>query len=612
MKKKQLSRIVTERMLAAITGTFTALMVIILIFLISYEKRSVESLLRFGLENVEKDATYREERNHRLYRMPSESEEYDAIIKENGTGYLNSPELAEYLIFRKGTGTYSERNIVSPEGVIMASSEPRNVGFDLHSDPRLSEFLCLLDGSTDFYFQNLGTSPINGTQMIYFGARMPQYGGFILNGQNREDYGRERESDLASSNIYGKIGRTGYFLLINKDNKIVCSPGGIHNGEILTLSGRTDKAARSGKIIKEDVFGVPSYVRVLPDTDDYIVATYPLSEAWAPLIAEILVLLTVYAVVFTILFILINRLITRHVIRGVVSLDNSLSKITDGDLEEKADFRDSLEFDELSDGINYMVDRMKGLIKDAEERINAELALAASIQTSFLPREFPDRDEFGLFASMIPAKEVGGDFYDFFFIDRDHLALVIGDVSGKGIPAALFMVMVKDKLRHSVLKYGTDVAAAAREVNAQLCRENDAMFFVTVWLGVFTVSTGHTDYVDAGHNYPAIYRSGEKFTLEDDVHCLPLAALEEAVFEAGSFELFPGDILFLYTDGVTEANDPGGKLFGENRMLEALNEDASLPPEAIDAAVRASVAEFSGDAPQYDDTTTLVFRYRSV
>ena len=250
---------------------------------------------------------------------------------------------------------------------------------------------------------------------------------------------------------------------------------------------------------------------------------------------------------------------------------------------------------------------------EAEERIDKELALASQIQTSFLPRKFPpfpERDEFELYASMTPAKEVGGDFYDFFFVDEDHLALVMADVSGKGIPAAMFMADAKNKIQSAVMKYGTDVAAAIREVNLELLKENDAGFFVTVWLGVITVSTGHTDYVDAGHEYPAIYRTGGSFTAKEDVHCAPVAARKKSKFEAGSIELKAGDILFLYTDGVTEANNSEGEMFRRSRMLEALNRSVNLPVEEIDSAVRKAVAEFALDAPQFDDTTMLVFKFK--
>ncbi|MCR5237222.1 MAG: PP2C family protein-serine/threonine phosphatase [Lachnospiraceae bacterium] len=258
---------------------------------------------------------------------------------------------------------------------------------------------------------------------------------------------------------------------------------------------------------------------------------------------------------------------------------------------------------------------MDELLQQQSERIYTELKQAAKIQASFLPHifpPFPDRNEFELFASMVPAKNVGGDFYDYFFVDNDHLALVMADVSGKGIPAAMFMADTKNKIRSAVRKHGSDVAAAVREANIELCDGNDEGLFVTVWLGVLTVSTGHMDYVDAGHEYPAISRNGGEFVAEEDVHCAPVAARKKTKFEAGDFDLKAGDILYLYTDGVTEANNSAGEMFRRGRMLEVLNRSVNSTVEDIDSAIRGALAEFVQDEPQFDDTTMMVFRYKGL
>ncbi len=354
------------------------------------------------------------------------------------------------------------------------------------------------------------------------------------------------------------------------------------------------------------------YTAALTEESLCIIGCYPFKEARSAGLIDILMVLVMNVVIAVFIYKALSRLLQHEVVGGVESINGSLSKITDGDLDERADFRESLEFNELSDGINFTVDRLKELIKEAEERIDAELALAAKIQTSFIPHKFPafpNRDEFDLYAAMVPAKEVGGDFYDYFLIDDDHLALAMADVSGKGIPAAMFMVMAKDKIHHFAMKYCTDVSAAITDVNLELLKENDAGLFVTVWLGVVTLSTGHVDYVDAGHEYPAICRAGGKFATIENEHSGPVAALKKMKFDAGSFDLNPGDILYLYTDGVTEANDPDGEMFRADRMVDALNTDTGAPFEEIDAAVRKAIADFVRDAPQFDDTTTLVFRF---
>ncbi|MCR4656006.1 MAG: serine/threonine-protein phosphatase [Lachnospiraceae bacterium] len=188
----------------------------------------------------------------------------------------------------------------------------------------------------------------------------------------------------------------------------------------------------------------------------------------------------------------------------------------------------------------------------------------------------------------------------------------MADVSGKGIPAAMFMVMAKTMLRQCVFKYKTDVARAMEEASTELSRDNDEMMFVTIWLGVVDLTTGHVDYVNAGHEYPAVCSGQDGFKVYNGVHGPFAAAVGGIKYKAGSFKLSPGDILFQYTDGITEATDADENMFREERMLEALNKYTSASVEEIDAAVRASIADFVKDAPQFDDMTTLVFRYKGV
>ncbi len=611
MKKKHLSRIVIERILMTLAGVFLLLMAVTVISVCQDARIRTDELLKNGLQGLKSDVTYKNENNH-LSAAEQAAGYTDSSITEKGTEFLYSREYFSDMMSFVDLLPVSELNIIDQNGIITVSSTPENVGFDMHSDPEAAEFLCLLDGKTESFFRDFAISPMNGTRMKYVGVPIPAYGGFALEGQSEEEYASELEGLHSTQIRYDEIGTTGYYLLINKEGRIVSSPKDIYTGETFILSDGIKEAAESGRVIKKDIFGGISYVSVAESAGDYILAVYPFSEAWETWNAAIAMLVLIYVLVFLILFFLINRLMKRHVVAGVYSLNGSLGRITEGDLEEKADYRDSVEFDELSDGINYTVDWLKKLIKEAEERIDRELALAAKIQTSFLPHDVPDRNEFELYSRMEPAKEVGGDFYDYFLIDHDHLALVMADVSGKGIPAALFMVMAKDKLKNSVLKHGTDVAEAVREANVELCRENDAGLFVTVWLGVLTLSTGHMEYVDAGHEYPAISRNGGEFAAEEDVHSAPVAARKKTKFEAGSFEMDPGDILFLYTDGVTEANDTNGEMFRRSRMLEALNKDRSASAKSIDDRVRSAIRDFVKDAPQFDDTTTLVFRYKKI
>lgn len=602
--KKHLSRIVSDRLLVTILMAFLGLMTVTVIVSGIYEKRTLDHLIKTSLKNTDSIALNRNDMDIRE-NAGNTAQHFDQSYKK-GTEFINEfLEFAEY-------SNESERNIIDRDGVIVLSSRPENVGFDMYSDPDTARIIEEIRNSSDTYVHSYIVSPISSAPMKYCGTFLPSYGGYFLEGYTKEAYDELKHFYFTSQIRYDNIGRSGYFLLLHRDGRIESSSYGKYDGETLTLKEDIMELPETGRIGKADFFGTESYVAMLQDEEELIVAVYPVKDVWMDWKISISIMLLLYSVVFAVLFLATRVLIADTVVKGVYSLNGSLKSITAGNLEERADFRDSVEFDELSDGINFMVDRMKGLIKEAEEQIDAELALAARIQTAFLPHvfpAFPERDEFDLYAAMIPAKEVGGDFYDFFLVDDDHLALVMGDVSGKGIPAALFMVNAKDKIRYSVTKHGSDVAEAIREVNLELMKENDAQLFVTVWLGVVTISTGHLDYVNAGHEYPALSRGGTAFTVPDDVHSVPVAARKKAKFEAGSIELGSGDILYLYTDGVTEANNPQEEMFQRSRMLDALNRDRNASLQEIDSNVKAAIAEFVRDAPQFDDTTTLCFKY---
>lgn len=262
--------------------------------------------------------------------------------------------------------------------------------------------------------------------------------------------------------------------------------------------------------------------------------------------------------------------------------------------------------------------RTHGLLKKQEEdnrekeRIGAELNVATQIQASMLPcvfPAFPQYEEFDIYASMDPAKEVGGDFYDFFLVDADHLALVMADVSGKGVPAALFMMITKTLLKNAA-QSGLSPAAALETVNNQLLENNEAGMFVTVWMGVYEISTGKLKAANAGHEYPAIKRAGGSFTLYQDKHGFVMAGMEDMKYREYELTLNAGDTLFLYTDGVAEATDAENQLYGTDRMLDALNRMESASSAELLLGVRTDIDRFVGDAMQFDDITMMAFQVR--
>lgn len=262
--------------------------------------------------------------------------------------------------------------------------------------------------------------------------------------------------------------------------------------------------------------------------------------------------------------------------------------------------------------------RTHGLLKKQEEdnrekeRIGAELNVATQIQASMLPcifPAFPEYEAFDIYATMNPAKEVGGDFYDFFLVDEDHLALVMADVSGKGVPAALFMMITKTLLKNTA-QTGLTPGPVMEAVNNQLLENNEAGMFVTVWLGIYEISTGRLTAANAGHEYPALKRADGKFTLFQDKHGFVMAGMEDVKYREYELELHAGDVLFVYTDGVAEATDAGNQLYGTNRMLDALNRNGNADPKELLFEVRADIDRFVGDAMQFDDITMLALKIR--
>lgn len=240
-----------------------------------------------------------------------------------------------------------------------------------------------------------------------------------------------------------------------------------------------------------------------------------------------------------------------------------------------------------------------------------ELDLAAEIQESMLPgalSAFPDRPEFDLCASMDPAREVGGDFYDFFMIDDDHLALLIADVSDKGVPAALIMMSAKILLHYRARQGGTP-AQIMMDVNDELCEKNESGMFVTAWMGILDVRDGTLTCTNAGHEKPAVKRGGGAFRLFQDEHDLPLGFMPGMPYRDYTLQFSPGDSIFVYTDGVPEANDPSGELYGFKRLESVLNRLDDPSPQRVLEAVRADVDGFVGTAEQFDDLTMLCMRY---
>ena len=317
----------------------------------------------------------------------------------------------------------------------------------------------------------------------------------------------------------------------------------------------------------------------------------------------------------------VGAYLSDQLIKPIEKITNEASRFAKENVTAQKKLTDTIRSNDEIGVLAHSIDRMEEQITSyvehlttvtaEKERISTELNVAKQIQADMLPSvfpAFPDHDDFDIFATMTPAKEVGGDFYDFFLVDDDHLAMVMADVSGKGVPAALFMVITKTLIKNRA-QMGDSPAEILYHVNNQLCDGNESDMFVTVWLAILELSTGKGIAANAGHEHPVLCRKGGRYELVVYRHSMAVAAMSDIPFKEHGFELHPGDRLFVYTDGVPEATNINNELFGTDRMLEVLNRDPEAAPEEQLKAVRQSVDDFVGEAPQFDDMTMLGFCY---
>lgn len=303
----------------------------------------------------------------------------------------------------------------------------------------------------------------------------------------------------------------------------------------------------------------------------------------------------------------------------IMKLARFTQSITDTGVFEhqRIELKTGDEIEMLSDSVNYMLEKLEDYIENLsrvtaeKERIGAELDIATRIQASILPcifPAFPDRREFNIFAAMTPAKEVGGDFYDFFMIDERHIAIVVADVSGKGVPAALFMVIGKTLIKdHS--QSDRELGKLFADVNNLLCESNSEDLFITAFEGVLDLVTGEFNYVNAGHEMPFLLQDG-RFEAVRIKPGFVLAGIENMQYKAGTIMLHPGDKIFQYTDGVTEATNRENELFGMDRLSDSLNRVKDKAPKEIIESVKCDIDAFVGETPQFDDITMLCLDYR--
>ena len=351
------------------------------------------------------------------------------------------------------------------------------------------------------------------------------------------------------------------------------------------------------------------YVKTL-DNGMILIVNIPKHELFAILYKHVLVLFIGLMLISLTISALLYHVLKRYIDRPIDKLIQIANQIREGNLDTKIKIEKPEEFAKLAMTYSKMTEEIKNITKE-RERIESELSLAKAIQASTLPNvfpPFPDNTEFDIYAGMEPAKEVGGDFYDFYFIDKTHLMFLIADVSGKGVPAALFMMTAKT-LINNIAQLGYSPQEMIKIINDKICSNNKHDFFVTALFGIVDINTGHLTFINCGHNPPLIKRadnSAEYLKLDSNI---VMGIFGEVDFTVNEFNLNSGDTIIMYTDGITEAMNQEEELYGEERLLNIIKLNDSNDIKYLQNSIKENVREFTNNFPQSDDMTMLTFKY---
>ena len=436
---------------------------------------------------------------------------------------------------------------------------------------------------------------------------------FVQIGFYPDYFEKQLEEQILSIAQYRHIGQKGFVVICNPEGEIINDTLG-NVGTNISAFGDKNVKANQKEVFIATIGDEPCFCMYSKVNDFVILVSMTEEEVFFTKQASVYMLAFMETIVFAIFFATIFVLVKVLVVKNIRKINSSLSQITDGDLNVTVDVRDNEEFASLSDDINSTVTTLKHYIDEAAARFDKDLEIAKQIQHSALPSVFPpypNRKDFSIFASMDAAKEVGGDFYDFYLVDENHLAFVVADVSGKGIPGAMFMMTSKTLIK-SFAESGLPVHEVLTNVNTQLCVNNEAGMFVTAWMGILDLKTGLIKFANAGHNPPLVkHKNGTYEYLKGKVNFV-LAGMDMVKYKEQELQLQPGDKIYLYTDGVTEAHNSQNELFGEERLLESLNSTKGMSVEEICKKVKKDVDAFVSDAEQFDDITMLCVRLNEI
>lgn len=512
-----------------------------------------------------------------------------------------------------------EINVVAEDGLILHSTDASLPGvFNMNSTEQSKAFMVLSQGEGSLV-QEYGPIGNDGTTMRKYAGVALANGGYIQVGYSTEQFHDMLDTFVVDVTKNRHVSTNGFIAVCDENLNLVTETArnGAHISTIGIVpntemnNGEAAKVLCEAEIVNAENGYREAYVYVFTFVEGYcIIAAMPKTDVMFMRDASLYTSVFMQVLIFASLFIVIYILIKRVIINNLKKVNSTLAQITNGNLNVTVDVRDNEEFASLSDDINSTVSTLKHYIDEAAARFDKDLEIAKTIQHSALPSVFPpypDRKDFSIFASMDAAKEVGGDFYDFYLLDEKHLAFVIADVSGKGIPGAMFMMTAKTLLK-SHAESGLAVQDVFTQVNSLLCENNEAGMFVTAWMGILDLETGLIRYANAGHNPPVIRRKDGAYEYLKGKANFVLAGMEGIRYREQQLQLQQGDEIYLYTDGVTEAHDLEKQLFGEERLLASLNSALHMPVDDVCKKVTADVSAFVGEAEQFDDITMMCIR----
>ena len=580
-----------------ITSTFT------LILQNGMAQIETQELFTVGINDVEESV--REKSNRHLLEIAEKvKSDYEA----------NTDTALQELIDNYGI---VEINVVSSDGIIHKSTESDSINYDMNSKAQSKEFVDMLKVEDSFVQEY---SPRGKDESIWrkYAAINLESGGFIQVGYDAEQFREMLDEFVVDVTKNRHVGTGGFVAVCDETLSMVIdndyaglpiSTIGI-NPPAEMKEGKTATALYYADVVDGKTDASLRYMYVFKFVEGYcIIAAMPESEAMFMRDASMLTSIFMQVLIFATLFVFIYVLIKRVIISNLKKINDTLAQITKGDLNATVDVRSNEEFASLSDDINSTVATLKRYIAEAAARIDKELEYAKQIQLSALPTNFPEGEEYGIYAQMIAAKEVGGDFYDFYKLNDKTVAFLAADVSGKGIPAAMFMMTAKTIIK-DLAESGMAVNDIFTKANEKLCENNESGMFVTAWMGILDLTTGQVQVANAGHNPPLLKRADGSFEYLKTRAGFVLAGMEGVRYRVGELTLNPGDRLFLYTDGVPEATNVENKLYGEDRLLAFMNQNACMEAEKLLPALKTNIDEFVGEAPQFDDITMLMFDYK--